>query len=322
MLADIGLTRADVTRRLLRAVLGRPDGVAARARDRTPHEPRCVRAQLSRVSTTASAARPSTARRVRRSERIDRKRPIPLIGRTIRNREHPLSRPDPAPAGPSGGRKFFADGFLRARHIRGCVRYHGLRAWTPGRASRHAASGQSYSARSRWPLLRCIAQPPAQAQTGFDRRGGDYTNFTDPHRRSGAMRRALRARRRAAGPGASPIRARTIRTPTCWLKNKVPPRDEDKCCVSGVRGAGVVEPRTGPIEFSIDRLGGDYRNFDIAADPPAPPARRPARATTNAAPGPMCGPAISAPAPRCYLKDKLTPPRHKPCCISGVVIRE
>ena len=52
-------------------------------------------------------------------------------------------------------------------------------------------------------------------------------------------------------------------TAACWLKNRVPPRVEDKCCVTGVRGAGVVEPRKGPIEYSIDRLGGDYRNFDV-----------------------------------------------------------
>ena len=37
--------------------------------------------------------------------------------------------------------------------------------------------------------------------------------------------------------------------------------------MSGVRGAGVIEPRRGPIEFSIDRIGGDYRNFEVAANP-------------------------------------------------------
>ena len=51
---------------------------------------------------------------------------------------------------------------------------------------------------------------------------------------------------------------------TCRLKNKVPPRVEDPCCVSGVRGAGVIEPRRGPVEFGIDRRGGDFRNFDTA----------------------------------------------------------
>ena len=49
----------------------------------------------------------------------------------------------------------------------------------------------------------------------------------------------------------------------CWLKNSVPARVQDNCCVSGVRGAGVVEPRNRAIETSIDRFGGDYRNFEL-----------------------------------------------------------
>ncbi|MEI9803753.1 MAG: PAN domain-containing protein [Pseudolabrys sp.] len=52
----------------------------------------------------------------------------------------------------------------------------------------------------------------------------------------------------------------------CWLKNKVTPRTEDRCCVSGVRGAGVIEPRLGTNEFAIDRSGGDYRNFETPSD--------------------------------------------------------
>ena len=49
----------------------------------------------------------------------------------------------------------------------------------------------------------------------------------------------------------------------CWLKNSVPARVQDNCCVSGVRGAGVVEPRNSAVETWIDRAGGDYRNFEI-----------------------------------------------------------
>ena len=61
--------------------------------------------------------------------------------------------------------------------------------------------------------------------------------------------------------------------------------------MSGVRGAGVVETRRGPIEYSIDRLGGDYRNFDIATDPeveackPACEADNRCRAWTYVRPG-------------------------------------
>ncbi len=49
----------------------------------------------------------------------------------------------------------------------------------------------------------------------------------------------------------------------CWLKSSVPARVQDNCCVSGVRGAGVVEPRNSAVETSIDRAGGDYRSFEL-----------------------------------------------------------
>ena len=80
----------------------------------------------------------------------------------------------------------------------------------------------------------------------------------------------------------------------CWLKNTVPARVQDNCCVSGVRGAGVVEPRNSAIETSIDRFGGDYRNFELKSGEGDEAARRPAPPTTNAGPGPMRGRAMLA----------------------------
>ena len=105
----------------------------------------------------------------------------------------------------------------------------------------------------------------------------------------------------------------------CWLKNSVPARIADNCCVSGVRGAGVVEPRNGAVETSIDRAGGDYRNFGLKRARATKPARRPAPRTTNAGPGPMRGRAMSARKPHCFLKKEIKPPRRKPGFISGVV---
>jgi hypothetical protein len=73
------------------------------------------------------------------------------------------------------------------------------------------------------------------------------------------------------------------------------------------------------VEYSIDRLGGDYHHLDVAADPNgddckvACEADSKCRAWTYARPG-----YVSAP-PRCFLKEKVTPPRSRPCCISGVV---
>ena len=167
-------------------------------------------------------------------------------------------------------------------------------------------------------LAALIVTSSALAQSGFDRLGGDYQQFEirngDPAVCAARCERDSRCR---AWSFSYPRTENALAV--CWLKNKVPPRNENKCCVSGVRGAGVIAPRKGQIEFGIDRFGGDYREFERRPIRSAPPAVPPAKATTNAAPGPMCGPAISAPPARCYLKDKITRPRRKPCCISGVV---
>jgi hypothetical protein len=167
-------------------------------------------------------------------------------------------------------------------------------------------------------LVVAAAAVPAGAQTGFDRPGGDYSSFTvlggDPAVCAARCERESRCRAwsfRYPGPGNA--------FPTCWLKNHVMPRVENNCCVSGVRGAGVVERRTNEAEFAIDRYGGDYRNFEVPTDPSgktcqaACQADNRCRAWTYVRPGYIASPA------RCYLKDRITPPRRQPCCISGVV---
>lgn len=159
----------------------------------------------------------------------------------------------------------------------------------------------------------------AFAQTGFDRPGGDYTNFTvrsgDPAACAARCERDNRCRAWSFSyprPGGL--------TAVCWLKSAVTPRIENSCCISGVRGAGVVEPRTGEMEFSIDRMGGDLRNIEIQTDATgrscqaACEADNKCRAWTYLRPG--YGGTSSA---RCFLKSEIKPPRRKPCCISGVV---
>ena len=109
-------------------------------------------------------------------------------------------------------------------------------------------------------LILAVAQP-AWAQVGFDRPGGDYFNFPvrsgDPNICSLRCEREARCRAWAfgypTGEGAA----------TCWLKSQVPARVEEPGSVSGVRGAGVIAPRRGPVEFAIDRVGGDYKSFDL-----------------------------------------------------------
>ena len=94
-------------------------------------------------------------------------------------------------------------------------------------------------------LIVLAAAGPAQAQTGYDRRGGDYLSFQirngDPAVCAARCERDAHCR---AWSFSYPRTASTLAT--CWLKNRVPPSLEDKCCVSGVRGSGVIEPRRGP----------------------------------------------------------------------------
>ena len=158
----------------------------------------------------------------------------------------------------------------------------------------------------------------AQAQSGFDRRGADYLHFEvrngDP---AVCATRCERDARCHAWSFSYPRTENVVAV--CWLKNRVPERVEDKCCVSGVRGAGVSEPRKGPIEFAIDRFGGDYRNLEVTADASGEPCKAACEAENKCRAWTYARPGYVGPAPRCYLKDKLTRPRHKPCCISGVV---
>lgn len=159
---------------------------------------------------------------------------------------------------------------------------------------------------------------PARAQSGFDRRGGDYTSFQvkggDP---SVCAARCERDSRCRAWSFSYPRTENALAI--CWLKSKVPPRISDKCCVSGVRGAGVVEPRTGSSEFAIDRHGGDYRYFDMAADASGDACKTACEAENKCRAWTYVRPGYIGPNARCYLKDRLKPPRRKPCCISGVV---
>lgn len=163
------------------------------------------------------------------------------------------------------------------------------------------------------------ATRPAQAQANFDRPGGDYQSSPvasgDPADCALVCERDRRCRSWSfnyptdAAGGA-----------VCWLKSTVPARVHDNCCVSGVRGAGVVEPKNDAIETSIDRFGGDYRNFDVKGGSDgddeckaACTADNKCRAWTYARPG------YAGKSAHCFLKKDIKPPRRKAGFISGVV---
>jgi hypothetical protein len=159
---------------------------------------------------------------------------------------------------------------------------------------------------------------PALAQTNFDRPGGDYQHAPvasgDPADCALVCERDRRCR---AWSFNYPTDATT--GAVCWLKSSVPARVRDDCCISGVRGAGVVEPRNRTIETSIDRVGGDYKNFDLKSGDgdevckAACAADNKCRAWTYARPG------YAGRDARCFLKKEIKPPRRKAGFTSGVV---
>jgi len=167
---------------------------------------------------------------------------------------------------------------------------------------------------SLWLLL---AAAPLRAQVGFDRPGGDYSSF--PVRNGDPVVCALRCEHEAR------CRSWAFGYPTgesaavCWLKAGVPARIEEPSSVSGVRGAGVIAPRRGPVEFAIDRVGGDYKNIEMPPDPTGMSCKAACEADNHCRAWSYQRPGYGGPAAHCYLKDKVTSPRKRPCCMSGVV---
>lgn len=166
-------------------------------------------------------------------------------------------------------------------------------------------------------LLAFVASP-VLAQVNFDRPGGDYSRAQltsgDPAECALLCERDRRCRSwsfvypRDPSSGAA-----------CWLKNNVPQRQSNSCCVTGVRGAGVLEPRKEAIEPSIDRFGGDYKSFEIKNDDDdesckaACTSDQACRAWTFARAG------YVGRSARCFLKKDIKPPLHKPGFMSGVI---
>ncbi len=163
-----------------------------------------------------------------------------------------------------------------------------------------------------------MAGVPVRAQSGFDRPGGDYASAPLP---SGdpAVCGARCERDKACRSWSFSYPTASGAPAMCWLKRAVVPAVRSSCCVSGVRGAAVIEPKLGETEFSIDRAGGDYRNFETAADQRGKACAAACQAETRCRAWTYRRPGYGTAAPRCYLKDVIKPPHHRPCCISGVM---
>jgi hypothetical protein len=116
--------------------------------------------------------------------------------------------------------------------------------------------------------------------------------------------------------------------PRCWLKSAIPPATANACCVSGVVRSQPAQaaapppppppgPTGGAYETDYDRGGSDYRSFDL-------PEPRPELCRGTCEREAQClaftyvKPGVQGPAPRCWLKSSVPPPRPNGCCVSGV----
>ena len=163
-----------------------------------------------------------------------------------------------------------------------------------------------------------LAGGAAFAQLGYDRPGGDYSSAPVPTgdpaicaarcERDGRCRSWSFAYPPAAGGPAM-----------CFLKHAVRPPEKSDCCISGVRGGGIDEPRRAGAEYAIDRIGGDYRTFDVGPDPRGKPCAEACQSESHCRAWTYRRPGYGTATPRCYLKNVIKPPRRRPCCISGVV---
>jgi len=169
-----------------------------------------------------------------------------------------------------------------------------------------------------WILAAGLWPQSVRAQANFDRPGGDY--MRSPVSSGDPADCALTCERDRH------CRAWSFSYPTsvggkavCWLKNAVTARVADDCCISGVRGAGVVEPRNGAVETSIDRLGGDYRNFDLKSNEGDEACKAACASDNKCRAWTYARPAYVGKDAHCFLKKEVKPPRRKPGFISGVV---
>ena len=106
----------------------------------------------------------------------------------------------------------------------------------------------------------------------------------------------------------------------CWLKSNVPARVQNNCCVSGVRGAGVVEPKERrdrnldrPVRRRLPQFRRQGRQSGDDECKAACTADNKCRAWTYARPG------YAGKSAHCFLKKDIKPPRRKAGFTSGVV---
>ena len=160
---------------------------------------------------------------------------------------------------------------------------------------------------------------PARAQVGFDRPGGDYASFPHALRRSRPMRRPLRAR--SALPRLGLLLSRDRKRQRRLLA-QVPGHAAGRSDLLRVRRARDRRHRAAQRDRSSSASIASAATTGSSRFRPIPNGKscqlacegeEGCRAWTYVRPGYVGTSAV------CYLKNHITRPVRKPCCISGVV---
>jgi hypothetical protein len=152
-------------------------------------------------------------------------------------------------------------------------------------------------------------------EDNVDRPGGDYSNFDVAKPAPGTVGGPVDLCRMAC-EGDLRCKAWTFvregvqgPSPRCWLKTAIPAARASQCCISGV-------PRRS-IEANVDRPGGDYRHFDLAAADPNL-CRQACDQEGECQAWTLVNPGVQGPSAKCWLKRSVPDARSSGCCTSGV----
>lgn len=145
-----------------------------------------------------------------------------------------------------------------------------------------------------------IANPMGQAEMRTDRPGKDYHHFQANHFSVCATSCATNAQCRAYTYVNS--------SHTCWLKDSVPKRKSNGCCISGVKLMSAAE-------FNVDRPGSNIKpGFSVVTNSQCESQcvnDTKCRAYTFVKPG------IQGESAKCWLKHSKPRKVANGCCISG-----
>jgi hypothetical protein len=145
-----------------------------------------------------------------------------------------------------------------------------------------------------------------------NRPGGDYTHFP--------LALPLPQQCEVACNGDPQCKAWTYVKPgkqgplaQCWLKNTVPAKVSDSCCVSGKKpGTSAVT-----LDFNTDRPGHDFTNVTLPGGTNYKACRTLCNADASCKAWTFVKPGYQGANPRCWLKDSVPPKVSSACCTSG-----